>query len=165
MDRRAPNCQAETRKGQALDTSTIVAQSGAWHLQAFSDADAWQLGTTLVGLAQAERLPIVINIRTPNRTLFHAALPGSAALNDRWAQRKSNLCLLFGEPSFLIGRRNAEKGETLARHGLDPADFADAGGSVPIVVGGLTVAAVTVSGLPQADDHALVIRALQALAR
>jgi uncharacterized protein (UPF0303 family) len=148
-----------------MDSTTIAAQSAVWHLATFNDADAWRLGTLLVSMAQAEKLPIVINIRTPNRTLFHAALPGSAALNDLWALRKSNTCLLFGEPSFLIGQRNKEKGETLARHGLSLDDHADAGGSVPIILGGLTVAAVTVSGLPQAEDHALVIRALQAFAK
>jgi uncharacterized protein (UPF0303 family) len=160
MGRCPPSWQAKTTGGQQLDTTTIAAQRAIWHLPRFSDADAWQLGNILVDLGTS--LPIVISIRTPNRTLFHAALPGSQALNDRWALRKSNLCLLFGEPSFLIGLRNKEKGETLARHGLGPDDYADAGGSVPIVVGGLTVAAVTVSGLPQAEDHALVIRALQA---
>lgn len=143
-----------------MDTTTIAAQSAVWHLPAFSDADAWVLGNVLVD--HGTGLPIVINIRTQNRTLFHAALPGSQALNDRWALRKSNLCLLFGEPSFLTGLRNKEKAETLARHGLELEDYADAGGSVPIVVGGLTVAAVTVSGLPQAEDHALVIAALHA---
>jgi uncharacterized protein (UPF0303 family) len=143
-----------------MDSTTIAAQSAIWHLPAFSDADAWVLGNLLVD--HGKGLPIVINIRTEGRTLFHAALPGSAALNDRWARRKSNLCLLFGEPSFLIGLRNKEKTETLARHGLGIEDYADAGGAVPIIVGGLTVAAVTVSGLPQAEDHALVIRALQA---
>jgi uncharacterized protein (UPF0303 family) len=162
MARAPPDWQAKTTGGQELDTTAIAAQSATWHLSRFSDADAWQLGTQLVAMAQATNLPIVINIRTPNRTLFHAALPGSQALNDRWAQRKSNLCLLFGEPSFLIGLRNKERSETLARHGLDAEDYADAGGSVPIVVGGLTLAAVTVSGLPQAEDHAFVIRALQA---
>jgi uncharacterized protein (UPF0303 family) len=158
-----PNWQAKSERGQELDTTTIAAQSPIWHLTSFSNSDAWTLGNILVDLGKS--LPIVINIRTPNRTLFHAALHGSQALNDRWAQRKSNTCLLFGEPSFLIGLRNKEKGETLARHGLSTDDYADAGGSVPIVVGGITAAAVTVSGLPQAEDHALVIRAMQAFHR
>ena len=67
--------------------------------------------------------------------------------------------------SFLIGQRNAAKGETLARHGLDLADYADHGGAVPIRVKGVGVVAVaTVSGLPQAEDHALVLEALERLA-
>ncbi|MDZ7904976.1 MAG: heme-binding protein [Cypionkella sp.] len=50
----------------------------------------------------------------------------------------------------------------LARHGLIEADYADAGGAVPVQVAGVgVVAVVTVSGLPQLDDHALVISAMR----
>ena len=143
-----------------MDSPTLQAQATDLVLPTFDEGIAWQLGMALVALAQAGHLPIVINIRTANRTLFHAALPGSAALNDAWARRKSNTALMFGEASFLVGTRNREKGETLARHGLDPADYADNGGAVPIVTAGGVVAVCTVSGLPQAEDHALVVRAI-----
>lgn len=128
----------------------------------FDEGQALALGRILVDLARD--LPVVINIRTANRTLFHAALPGSAPLNDLWARRKSNTALLFHEASLLVGTRNQTKAETLARHGLDPANYADNGGAVPIVVRGTGVVAVaTVSGLPQVEDHRLVVRGLRAL--
>lgn len=131
-------------------------------LDHFDEGQAWTLGRILVDLAKD--LPVVINIRTTNRTLFHAALPGSAPLNDLWARRKSNTALLFQEASLLVSTRNQAKGETLARHGLDPADYADNGGAVPIVVRGAGVVAVaTVSGLPQVEDHRLVVQGLRAL--
>ena len=66
----------------------------------------------------AQGLGVVINIRTPDRTLFHAALPGSAPLNDRWVRRKSNTALHFHLASLHVGRNMAAKGETLAMHGL-----------------------------------------------
>lgn len=144
-----------------MDSTTLQAESATLILPLFDETTAWQLGQTLVAIAQAENLAIVINIRTANRTLFHAAMPGSAALNDHWARRKSNTALMFGFASFLVGARHREKGETLARHGLDPADYADNGGAVPIVTPSGMVAVCTVSGLPQADDHALVVRAIQ----
>jgi uncharacterized protein (UPF0303 family) len=107
---------------------------------------------------------VVIDIRTSERTLFHAALPGSAPLNALWARRKSNTALKFQEASLLVGTRNREKGETLERHGLSAADHADSGGAVPIRVRGVgTIAVATVSGLPQLDDHKLVVRGLKAL--
>jgi uncharacterized protein (UPF0303 family) len=145
-----------------MDVATLEAEAQALVLPQFTEGTALSLGMVLVKMAQDGALPIVINIRTADRTLFHAALPGSSPLNDLWARRKSNTALLFQLPSFLVGARNRAKGETLARHGLDPADYADNGGAVPIRVAGVgVVAVVTVSGLPQAEDHALVVRAIR----
>lgn len=133
-------------------------------LPQFTETTALRLGQILLDVALAEDLPVVIDIRTADRTLFHAALPGSAPLNDLWALRKSNTALCFQAASLLIGTRHREKGESLAKHGLDTADHADHGGAVPIRVKGVGVVAVaTVSGLPQVEDHRLVIRGLRAL--
>mgnify|MGYP001320411933 FL=1 len=126
----------------------------------FAEAEALALGAVLVKLADG--LPVVINIRTPNRVLFHAALPGAAPLNDLWALRKSNVALLYQLPSLLVGQQHLTKG-SLQISGLDGADHADHGGAVPIRVAGVgVVACATVSGLPQAEDHALVVRGFDA---
>ncbi len=145
-----------------MDVPTLEAEAQALVLAQFTEETALTLGMALVRLAQDGGLPVVVNIRTADRTLFHAALPGSTPLNDLWVRRKSNTALLFQLPSFLVGARNRARNETLARHGLDPADYADNGGAVPIRVAGAgVVAVVTVSGLPQAEDHALVVRAIR----
>jgi uncharacterized protein (UPF0303 family) len=147
-----------------MDVAALEAEAQALILPEFTETTALELGMLLVRLARDDALPVVIDIRTPDRTLFHAALPGSTPLNGLWARRKSNTALLFQLPSFLVGARNSAKGETLARHGLDPADYADNGGAVPIRVGTAgVVAVVTISGLPQAEDHALAVRAIRAL--
>ncbi|MCX7889748.1 MAG: heme-binding protein [Rhodobacteraceae bacterium] len=128
----------------------------------FDEADALALGLVLVELARTARHPVAIDIRTPDRTLFHAAMPGSKPLNALWARRKSACALLFQEPSLLTGARHRAKGEDIAVHGVDPAAISDSGGSVPVRVAGIgVVAAVTVSGLPQAEDHALVVGAME----
>lgn len=130
----------------------------------FAEAEAWALGSAIVALAGAAASPVVINIRTPDRTLFHAALPGSSPLNDLWARRKSNTALMFQLPSMLVTIRQHIKGGTLAVHGLAEADFAASGGAVPIVVAGVGVVAVaTVSGLPELQDHRLVVAAMRGL--
>lgn len=145
-----------------MDVASLEAEAQDLILPQFTETTALDLGMVLVRMAQDGALPIVINIRTADRTLFHAALPGSTPLNDLWARRKGNTALLFQLPSFLVGTRNRAKNETLARHGLDPADYADNGGAVPIRVAGAgVVAVVTVSGLPQAEDHALVVQAIR----
>ena len=145
-----------------MEIAELEAEATALVLGQFAEKDALRLGQILTDLALNAALPVVIDIRTPDRTLFHAALPGSAPLNDLWARRKSNTSLRFHDASLLVGTRHREKGETLAKHGLDSADFADHGGAVPIRVRGVGVVAVaTVSGLPQVEDHQLVVRGLR----
>jgi uncharacterized protein (UPF0303 family) len=147
-----------------MDIETLEEEERRLVFASFGEAGALALGQALVALAKAENLPVVINIRTASRTLFHAALPGSGPNNDHWARRKSNTALRFEAASLLVGARHRAKNETLARHGVDAADFADNGGAVPIRVRGAGVVAVaTVSGLPQVEDHKLVVKAIEAM--
>lgn len=130
----------------------------------FDPQAAIDLGSRITQISLTEGLALVVNIRTAHRTLYHAATPGSEALNDLWARRKSNTALMFGISSLAVGISNRERGEVLAGNGLAQADYADAGGAVPVMVAGVGMVAVaTVSGLPQLDDHALVIRAMRAM--
>ena len=129
----------------------------------FDETDAWELGSLLVRLARERSLPVAIDIRRGEQQLFHAALPGATADNDAWIQRKVRVVHRFGASSYLVGRRLAARGQSLgAELGVDPALFAAHGGAFPVrVTGAGIVAVVTVSGLPQAEDHALVVQALE----
>lgn len=130
----------------------------------FDNTDAWRLGGLLVRLATERALPVAIDIRRGAQQLFHAALPGSTADNDAWIVRKVRVVERFAASSYLVGRRLADQGRQLdAGHGVDPADYAPHGGAFPIRIRDVgVVGVVTVSGLPQADDHALVVEAVTA---
>ncbi len=142
----------------------LEAEAARLILSEFTEETALRLGLTLMNMAKLDRLPVVIDIRTNDRTLFHLAMPGAAPINDRWARRKSNTALHFHLASLHVGRNMAAKGESLAMHGLTEQDFAIHGGAVPIVVAGAgLVACATISGLPQVEDHRLVVRALETL--
>ncbi|GAB3872723.1 heme-degrading domain-containing protein [Dactylosporangium cerinum] len=140
----------------------LVAQEERLRFTRFDNDDAWTLGSLLVRLGKERDLPITIDIRRHGHQLFHAALPGTAPDNDRWIERKIRVVERLNASSFLVGRRMAAKGQAMdAAYGVDPADFATHGGAFPIrVVDVGVVGVVTVSGLPQADDHALVVEAL-----
>jgi uncharacterized protein (UPF0303 family) len=127
----------------------------------FTNADAWRLGCLLVELAGDK--PVAIDIRRGTQQLFHAGLEGSTADNDAWIARKVRVVERYGASSFLVGRRLAAKDQELnADMGVDPAEFAAHGGAFPIRIRNVgVVGVVTVSGLPQAEDHALVVRALE----
>jgi uncharacterized protein (UPF0303 family) len=130
----------------------------------FDNADAWALGCLLVDLATGRDLPVAVDIRRGTQQLFHAALPGSTADNDAWIERKARVVYRYGASSYLVGRRLAAKGQELdPGMGVDPARYAAHGGAFPVRVPHVgVVGVVTVSGLPQADDHALVTEAVEA---
>ena len=133
-------------------------------LPRFDEDDAWALGCRLVDTARERGLPVTVDVRRHGHQLFHAARPGTTPENDAWIERKVAVVDRFSASSYLVGRRLAAKGSELGPAlGVDPARFAAHGGAFPLRIAGVgVVGTVTVSGLPQADDHALVVEALEA---
>jgi uncharacterized protein (UPF0303 family) len=144
---------------------TIEKQESLLVFKSFDELVALDVGRRLVDLALSENAPVVIDIRTPDRTLFHAALPGASPDNDHWARRKSNVTLRMHKASLRVGELNRSRGRGVSPEiGLDPMDYADHGGSFPIRVAGTgVVAAVTVSGLKSEEDHAMIVTVLEGL--
>ncbi|MEI4271043.1 heme-degrading domain-containing protein [Klenkia sp. LSe6-5] len=132
-------------------------------LGSFTHDDAWRLGTLLVELARARGLPVTVDLTRGQQQLFHAALPGTAAHNDVWIARKVATVRELGTSSFLAGLRARAGGEVFEdAPWIDAARLAGHGGAFPITVEGVgVVGTVTVSGLPQAEDHALAVEALE----
>jgi uncharacterized protein (UPF0303 family) len=124
----------------------------------FDNTDAWELGRAMVAAATARGLPVAIDIRRHGHQLFHASLPGTTVDNDHWIERKVNVVNRFGASSYLVGRRLAANGSQLDEAvGVEPLHFAAHGGAFPIRIADVgIVGTVTVSGLPQSEDHAFV---------
>lgn len=141
----------------------IEEQERSLVLPRFDNDDAWRLGTLLVELARARDAQVTIDIRRNGQQLFHCALPGTSADNDAWIQRKVRTVDRYGHSSYLVGLRFAAKGTTFEQSSrLDPDTFAAHGGAFPITLAGTgVIGTVAVSGLPQADDHDLVVAALE----
>ncbi|WP_234046340.1 heme-degrading domain-containing protein [Streptomyces adelaidensis] len=129
----------------------------------FTYEDAWALGSLLVELARERHAPVAIDIRRGPQQLFHAALPGSTPDNDAWIDRKRRVVERYAGSSYLVGARFRAKGTTFEDSSrLDPDLYAAHGGSFPLTVEGAgVIGTVTVSGLPQLEDHAMVVEALE----
>ncbi|MFC5149113.1 heme-degrading domain-containing protein [Streptomyces aureoversilis] len=129
----------------------------------FGNDDAWRLGNVLVDLARERGAAVTVGIRRGAQQLFHCALPGTSADNDAWIARKCRVVERYGESSFLVGARFRAKGRTFEEASrLDPDRYAAHGGAFPLRVRGTgVIGAVAVSGLPQAEDHALVVEGLE----
>lgn len=151
------------REQLAATIADIRAQEKRLVLPGFTFDDAWAIGSRLVDLGRQRGLPITIRIVRGDQVLFHAALPGTSADNDMWAQRKANVVRRFGQSSFLVGLVHEQDGTDFSELPWnDGSTYAAHGGSFPAAVGGVgVVGSITVSGLPQADDHALVVEALE----
>ncbi len=145
--------------------AALEAEQQGLVLRRFTYEDAWNLGLLLRELAVARDAPVAIDVRHGARQVFRCALPGSSADNDAWIDRKRRVAERYAAPSFLVGARFRAKGTTFEDSSrLDPNSYAAHGGSYPVTVEGVgVVGTATVSGLPQAEDHALVAEALTRL--
>jgi uncharacterized protein (UPF0303 family) len=128
----------------------LLAQEQELQFRSFSNDDAWALGNALVSGAREQGLPVAIDISRGEQRLFHYGMPGSAADNDAWIERKNRVVRRFGHSSYFMG---VQEGEEFAAHG----------GAFPVIVRGVgVVGTVTVSGLPQEEDHRFVVSVLRA---
>lgn len=134
---------------------------------AFDNDTALELGLALMNAGRERRLPITVDVTRCGQQIFHASLPGTSADNDQWIIRKTAVVMRFGHSSYYMGRSSAAKGIPFhERFILDPLAFAAHGGSFPIIVAGTgLVGTATVSGLPQEDDHALVVETIDRFLR
>lgn len=149
----------------AAQIRQIEAQVAELQLDRFTNTDAHRLGLLLLSYAVERDLPITIDVTRGNQVVFHVAMDGTTADNDDWVRRKTRAVQRFGEPSLLVGLRPRLRGERIEDEAwFDERRYAAHGGCFPIMVRDVgMVATVTVSGLEQTEDHALVVEALREL--
>lgn len=147
--------------GLADDIAQLKRQEAALQFKHFNETNAWELGCQMRGLALERNLPLVIDIRIGIRPLFYVALPGTTPENPDWVRRKVNTVYRFEACSYRVGLEYQAKENPFDQsRGIDPMNYAPAGGGFPIRIGGTVVGAVTVSGIPQRDDHNFVAESL-----
>jgi len=130
----------------------------------FTNDDALELGLLLVEKARARQLALAIDIERGGQCLFHHATAGATPDNAAWIERKKKLVRRMYRSSYGVGLKLAASGKTLA-DSMGPAaaaEHAAHGGCFPVVVRGVGfVGTVAVSGLPQREDHDLVVEAIR----
>lgn len=147
------------------DIARLTVQEERLRFPRFTETTAWEIGTKLRAMGETRKLPIVIDVRLTSRQLFYSALAGSTPDNPDWVRRKSNVVFRYLKSSYRVGRELAAKKDTLDQdRGVSLMDYAPHGGSFPVHVDGAgIIGAITVSGLPQRDDHNLVVEVLAAV--
>jgi uncharacterized protein (UPF0303 family) len=143
----------------------LTAQEARLVFDRFDEQTAWEVGVALRDAGLAAELPIAISIRRNGQELFHAGLPGASADNDSWLARKSAVVDRYGRSSLRVGEEFRVRGQSFDEDSrLDVAAFAAHGGAFPIVIRGTgCVGSIAVSGLPQLEDHRLVVETIEAV--
>src|SRR3712207_2657632 len=144
--------------------SELAAEEDELQFTRFTADDAWAIGSRLVAAGRERGLPIAVDITRNRHQLFHAALAGATPDNDSWIRRKTAVVDRFGHSSLYVRQSSIERGTTFEEEfALDPASYAAHGGAFPVLVRDVgPIGAVVVSGLPQVEDHRMVVAALRA---
>jgi uncharacterized protein (UPF0303 family) len=145
------------------DLETIVLQEKRLQFKHFDSELAWTLGHSLKAAAEKRDAAVAIDIQLHGHPLFFFAMRGTTPNNIDWIRRKRNVVLRFHRSSYAIGLTYERDQTTLqAKTGADLRDFATHGGGFPITLEGTgCVGSITVSGLPQREDHMLIVSVLQ----
>lgn len=124
----------------------------------FSEETAWTIGSKIRERAVENQYPISISITMGHKRLFYFSMPGTAPINDDWIRRKENTVYKFHKSSYEMSLyMKLKQDEISRRYGLDCAEYAAAGGSVPLILKNSgVVGTITVSGLAENEDHELV---------
>ena len=147
------------------DLECIDEQLRRLRFEGFDEDAAWRLGSDLRRRAADLGAAVTIEVRLAGATVFLHAIGGTSPANADWARRKRNVVEMLHRPSYAVGlEAQRDSRSVLTEMGLDDRDVASHGGGFPILVDGVGVVGVaTVSGLPQRQDHELVVEALAAL--
>ena len=142
----------------------LEAQEQELQFARFSNEDAVALGMSLYETAKEKNLPVTIDITRNGHQLFHLSMPGTSPDNDQWVARKIKLVNRMGMSSYRVGTLLRSLGMTLEeRFELSHYEYAAHGGCFPVILKDTgPIGTVTISGLAQEDDHAMVVDAIRA---
>jgi uncharacterized protein (UPF0303 family) len=144
----------------------LLRQEEALQFSRFSHATALDLGLGVVHAAQRAGQQVMVDIRWGDLQLFQHAMEGTTPDNADWVRRKVNVVRRFAHSSFYMGALYRSKGKDFeVDSGLDPREYAAHVGAFPLRIRGVSgmFGVLTVSGLPQAEDHALAVAVLQTM--
>ncbi|TIP79722.1 MAG: heme-degrading domain-containing protein, partial [Mesorhizobium sp.] len=135
----------------ADDIALIQKQETTLVFTVFDEAVAFKIGSAIRDRALAQGLPIIVDIRTFDRPLFYAAMPGSNASNPDWARRKINVVQRFLKSTYrMVLEQQRPDRSFKPGEGLEISDYVLAGGGFPITVKGAgVIGVIAVSGLPE----------------
>ena len=141
----------------------LLQQEKDIQFETFTNDTALAVGMALFEAAKNDGKAVAIDITRNGQQLFHFAMAGTSSDNGEWIKRKNRVVNRFGHSSFYVGTSLKSAGRTMEEKYLLPSsEYAAHGGAFPLIIKNVgVVGTITVSGLPQQEDHALVVNTLR----
>jgi uncharacterized protein (UPF0303 family) len=139
-------------------TSAGLAQEArALVLPSLTQAQAIEIGEIGFAKASARALPVTVEVRLGEWTVFKVSLPGSKPENDSWVACKARVVVATGNSTIFERVAAEERGvDWYVENGLSEELHAIHGGGLALNVAGSGLAGILlISGLPQVEDHLL----------
>jgi uncharacterized protein (UPF0303 family) len=130
----------------------------------FTNETALTIGLYLIEQAKKGNKKITIDINRNGHQLFHYSFEGTGPDNDQWVIRKNRVVNRFNHSSFYMGTLYKKSGKTVEEQScVSSFEYSAHGGAFPITIKNVgVIGTITVSGLPQEEDHEMVVDAIKA---
>jgi uncharacterized protein (UPF0303 family) len=144
-----------TSAGLAREAEALV-------LPSLTHAQAIEIGKIGFAKASARTLPVTVEVRLGEWTVFKAVLPGAKPEQDSWVARKARVVMATGNSTIFERVAAEERGvDWYAETGLSEELHAIHGGGLALNVAGEGLAGILlISGLPQVEDHLLGVEVI-----
>ena len=131
-------------------------------IQSLSLLGALEIGEIAKSFGVMRDLPIAVEVRLGDWTIYHASLPGSTVENQWWIDRKARVVMLKHHSTMYERVSAEERGvDWHKENNLSDETHAIHGGGLPLITKNEGfVGVLLISGLPQVEDHLLGVEVL-----
>jgi uncharacterized protein (UPF0303 family) len=143
-------------------TKQLLKEEGVLLLSEINVRELLEVGEIAKSFGLERNLPIAIEVRLGDWTIYHASLPGSTVENKWWIDRKARVVMLKHHSTMYERVSAQERGvDWHKENNLLDETHAIHGGGLPLITKGEGfVGVLLISGLPQVEDHLLGVEVL-----
>ena len=145
-----------------ITSQSLILEEKKLALNSLTLNEAIEIGEIAKTLGSKRELPIAVEVRLGDWTIYHASLPGSTAENQWWIDRKARVVLLKHHSTMYERVSAEERGvDWHKENNLPDETHAIHGGGLPLITKNEGfVGVLLISGLPQVEDHLLGVEVL-----
>ena len=154
--------ESDVRTARKFIIQNLIDEELALTLPKLDVADAVEIGEIAKSFGTQRSLPIAVEVRLGDWTIYHASLPGSTVENQWWIDRKARTVMLKHHSTMYERVSAQERGVDWHKENnlLDETHAIHGGGLPLITTSDGFVGVLLISGLPQVEDHLLGVEVL-----